>query len=126
MGIGFAIPINEAAKVLDSLKKDGRVKRGFIGIQMLPLSAQLVLDLEVPNRKGVYVNSVLKKSPAAKGGLQAGDVILSVDAKRVSRPREIVILINRTPIGKAVKLAVWREQKRTNVTIEVGERPEKL
>ena len=126
LGIGFAIPISEAAKILNSLKKDGQVKRGFIGIQMAPLSAQLIVDLDIPEKQGVYVNSVLKQSPAEKGGIIGGDVLLRVSNKKIKTPRDLVIFISGSPIGRKVEFTIWRDKKRILRNVEVGVRPQKF
>ncbi len=123
LGIGFAIPINTVRDVLEQLKNNGRVQRGFIGVQLTPLSKVFAKELAVPQRKGALIGGVLSNSPAAKAGIKPRDVILQVDKVRVKNPRDLVIAVSRIPVGATRPFVIWRDKQRLNLFVTVGERP---
>jgi Do/DeqQ family serine protease len=122
-GIGFAIPVNMARKVMDDLVKKGRVTRGWLGIGIQPLTPELAKGFGVSADEGILVNQVMPKSPAEAAGLKAGDLILSVDRKPVKDPRELQRIIAEAEIGKRIELIILREKAKREVTVQVGEMP---
>ncbi|MFO1286449.1 MAG: PDZ domain-containing protein [Rubrivivax sp.] len=84
MGIGFAVPVETARGVMEQLIRGGKVKRGFIGVDIRDLNAELAESLALPVKTGVLVTGVLNEGPAAKGGVRPGDVVLRVGDKAVS------------------------------------------
>jgi serine protease Do len=124
-GIGFAVPSAMARRVVESLIKQGRVIRGYLGVAIQPLTAPLRNEFQVPKEvQGVLVANVHGNSPAEKAGLQTGDVIVSIDGKSVTNPAS---LRNRTAaldVGAKVPLAFYRAGKEHNVTVTIAEFPQ--
>ena len=123
MGIGFAIPINTAKSVLDQLRKFRKVKRGYMGVQIVPLNQEYVQRLGLRESKGALVGGIVDNSPAERGGIRVGDVILFINSKKVNRFRDLVDIISKIPIGRTVKIKVWRNKRMITLFITVAERP---
>jgi Do/DeqQ family serine protease len=121
-GIGFAIPINLARKVMDDLVKKGKVTRGWLGVGLQPLTPELAKSFGVSG-EGVIVNQVMPKSPAEIAGLKVGDLILSIDGKSIKDPREVQRVIADADIGKTLDLIVLREKEKRSVKVQIGEMP---
>ncbi len=124
IGIGFAIPVNVAHKTLMELKKYGKVKRGYMGVRIAPLTEEYAKQLGLKkNQKGLLVGSVMKGSPAAKGGIEEGDVILKVNGKMTETFQDLISIVGSKKIGTTLKVTVWRNKERRNFWITVKERP---
>jgi len=121
-GIGFAIPINMARKVMDDLVKKGKVTRGWLGVGIQPLSPELAKSFGVSG-EGVLINQVMPKSPAEAAGLRVGDLILSIDGKRIKDPRELQRIIADADIGKTMEVQILREKEKRTLKAQVGEMP---
>lgn len=121
-GIGFAIPINMARKIMDDLVRKGRVTRGWLGIGVQPLTPELAKSFGVSG-EGVLVNQVMPKSPAEAAGLKVGDLILSVEGRPIKDPRDLQRIIAETDIGKPVALSILREKQKRDLTVQIGEMP---
>lgn len=121
-GIGFAIPINLARKVMDDLVKKGRVTRGWLGIGIQPLTPELSKSFNVSG-EGVLVSQVMPKSPAESAGIKVGDLILSIDGKPIKDPRGLQRIIGDTDIGKTLELTILREKEKRVVKVQIGEMP---
>lgn len=125
IGIGFAIPVNKAKHILESIVKYGKVAWPWIGIYMQPeLTEELAKKFGV--EKGVLVADVIKDSPAEKAGIQAGDVVEKVNGKEVSSPLELKNEVLETEIGKPITLMVIRQGKKMEVIITPTEKPEEI
>ena len=123
-GIGFAIPINMVKRVVDQLVEKGKVVRGWLGVALQPLSKELVQTLGLPGSEGALVASTIPDSPAAKAGLQQGDVVLTYDKTPVEDSHHLQRLVAETRVGKAVTLEVWRKKQKVQVSTTVAEVPE--
>ena len=123
IGIGFAIPINSAKETIIELKKYGKVKRGFIGVGMSPLSEEMASKLGLKNNHGVVVVNIVKDGPAAKSGIQEGDVIIKVDDKPIADGIELTNIIGAKHIGTKVKITAWRNKAPMNFQVTIQERP---
>jgi serine protease Do len=121
MGVSFAIPIDVARNVEDQLIKTGKVVRGRIGVTIQDVNAQLAESFGLDRPRGALVSSVEKDGPAAKAGLQPGDVILAVNGKPVERYGELSGAIAAMKPGSDVALDMWRSGKRQNVAVKVAE-----
>ncbi|RME09221.1 MAG: Do family serine endopeptidase [Aquificota bacterium] len=121
-GLGFAIPINLAKWVSDQLIAKGKVIRGWLGVVIQDITPEMAESLGV--REGVIIAQIMPGSPAEKGGLRVGDVVVEVDGQKVSEVRELQFKIMRTEPGKEINLKVIREGKEVSLKIRVEEMPE--
>jgi serine protease Do len=123
-GIGFAIPANLARDVMQSLREKGRVVRGYIGATVQPLTPELAEAMKLKGQlTGALVSEVTPKSPAEKAGIKTGDVITSVNGKKVSDARELRLMIGSMAPGTNVQLEVNREGQSKTFNIELTEMP---
>ena len=122
-GIGFAIPVNMARKVMDDLVKKGKVTRGWLGVGIQPLTPELAKSFALSADEGILVNQVMPRSPAEVAGVKTGDLILNVDGKPVKDPRDLQRIIAETEIGKSLELTILRDKTKRTVKVQVGEMP---
>jgi serine protease DegQ len=124
MGIGFAIPINTAKQVMESILTNGSVTRGWIGVEPQNLSKELAESLYLPkDTTGVLISGVLEGGPADKAGMKPGDVLTQVNGQAVS---DVVTLLNRiaqTSPGDEAKINLLRKGKPMTLKVQVGKRP---
>ena len=124
MGIGFAIPINTAKQVMESILTNGSVTRGWIGVEPQNLSKELAESLNLPkDTTGVLITGVLEGGPADKAGMKPGDVLTQVNGQAVN---DVVTLLNRiaqTSPGDEAKVALLRKGKSMTLKVQVGKRP---
>jgi serine protease Do len=120
-GISFAIPIDYAASVIDQLRKSGKVTRGRIGVAISNVTRDLADSLGLPRTDGAAVGSVEEDSPAAKAGVEVGDVILKIDGRTVESSADLSRTIRAVRPGQKVTVSVWRAGKMRDITILVGE-----
>jgi serine protease Do len=120
VGIGFAIPANLAASVVEELRANGRVERGFIGVSIQQVDEEIAGSLGIEKDKGALVASVVPGSPAERAGLQAGDVILSIDGSEVSHVKDVSRRIADTEPDQKVEVGILRDGGRKTVEIRVG------
>ncbi|SNS29745.1 MULTISPECIES: DegQ family serine endoprotease [unclassified Azospirillum] len=123
VGIGFAIPANMARTVIEELRKGGKVRRGWLGVQIQSVTPAIAESMGLPNDKGALVGTVSDGSPAAAAGLKPGDVILSFDGKDVANNRALPRMVAETPVGKKVTVAISRKGVKQNVTVTLAELP---
>ena len=123
MGIGFAVPVDTARMVMEQLVRGGKVKRGFIGVDIRDLNAELAESLALPVKTGVLITGVLNDGPAAKGGVRPGDVVLRVGDKAVTNAAELLAAVASLPPQSEAQLALQRGGEALSVRVRVGERP---
>ncbi|MFQ5898693.1 MAG: trypsin-like peptidase domain-containing protein [Candidatus Methylomirabilia bacterium] len=123
-GIGFAIPINMARKIYTDLLARGRVARGWLGVSVQPLTADLARSFGAEVDGGVLIADVVEDSPANKAGLQPGDIILEFDGTRLKGPAELQRVVGLTNPGKTVRAKIWRDRAERQVEITIAETPE--
>ncbi|MFH5805470.1 trypsin-like peptidase domain-containing protein [Alienimonas sp. DA493] len=119
-GISFAVPSSDAEWVVNQLAENGKVTRAFLGVYMQPLDAAAAEALGVPSDAGVLVADVIEGSPAEAAGIEEGDVIVSLDGRDVSDPRQLSRLVERLEIGKEVPLAVIRDGGRRTLQLKAA------
>jgi len=122
-GVGFAIPINMAAKVMDSLIRTGKVTRGYIGVTLQQLDPDLADNYGLDHPQGALVNSVTKGSPAEDAGLESGDLILQLDGKPIRDREDLRLRIGEMQPGTSVELTVMRNDSRKTIRVKLGEMP---
>ena len=112
-GLGFAIPSNLAVNIMDSLRKDGKVLRGWLGVGIQNVTPDLADGFQMPKgKKGVAITGVQKSSPAAKAGLKSGDVIVFYDGKKVEKTTQLQKYVAETKIGRRVNIQIYRDGKK--------------
>ena len=120
IGIGFAIPINLALQITEQLIDKGKVERGFIGIDVQNITADLAEAVGINNQQGAIVNSVLPNSPASEAGLQPGDVIVTINNKKVKNAGDVRNYVGLLPVGKKIDFEIIRAGKRIKLTTKVA------
>ncbi|MCA9114311.1 MAG: Do family serine endopeptidase [Planctomycetaceae bacterium] len=123
-GIGFAIPGNMARWVADQLIETGTVQRAYLGVAIQPMDNDLAEKFGVPVGQGAIVSQVMPDSPAAEAGLQAGDVVLSVDGKNVLNPRSLQGLVEQLKVGEQYPLKVLRGGDRVELQLKARAMPQ--
>ena len=122
-GIGFAVPSNLTRRVIDELIKYGMVHRGSIGQMLLyPLTTQLAAEVGLREARGVFVNRIDRRSPAFRGGLQPGDVIISFNGQMVEDPSHLLRLVADATIGSTSTVVVMRDGRQVTLQIPILQR----
>jgi serine protease Do len=121
VGVGFAAAANLVKPVLASLRQYGRTRRGWLGVQIQSVSPEMAESIGLDKARGAMIAEVMPDGPAAKSGLEAGDIILTFDQKPIEKMRSLPRVVAETPIDKAVDLAVWRKGKQIMLKVKVAE-----
>ncbi|MGB3147510.1 MAG: Do family serine endopeptidase [Paracoccaceae bacterium] len=124
VGIGFAVPSDTAAKVVVALASDGTVERGWLGVQIQPVSDDIAAALGLDKAEGVLITDVTTDTPAEKAGLTRGDIVQTVNGNAVKDPRDLTRQIASDAPGAEVKLGLLRAGKPVDVTVTLGTRPD--
>jgi serine protease Do len=121
-GIGFAIPSNSAKLILADLRKDGKVRRGLLGVKIQNLDESLAKSFGKENAEGALVSEVIPGSAAEKAGVKSGDIIVKFDGKPVAGAGRLKNMVGRVKPGSKSTLTVYRKNKNMTIPITVGER----
>lgn len=121
MGISFAIPIDEAMRVADQLRTNGKMTRGRIGVALGEMTKDVAESLGLGKPRGAYVRSVEAGGPAAAGGIEAGDVILSFNGREIAKSTDLPRVVGDTKPGTAVPIQVWRKGATRELTVTVSD-----
>lgn len=121
MGIGFAIPVNMAKRVVADLREHGKVMHGWLGVMIQDLNEDLAATFNFEGTKGVLVGDVNPGSPAEKAGLKQGDIIIEFNGKKVNNSREIQKIVSVTAPGLKVPVTIIRDGEHGQVEVEIGE-----
>nr|WP_240787196.1 DegQ family serine endoprotease [Ramlibacter rhizophilus] len=121
MGISFAIPIDEAIRVAEQLRTSGRVTRGRIGVQIDQVSKEVAESIGLGRAQGALVRSVESGSPAAKAGIEAGDIIVRFDGRTIDRPTDLPRLVGNTKPGTRSSITVFRRGNTRDLQVQVAE-----
>ncbi len=120
IGIGFAIPINLAKPALTQLAQTGHVVRGWLGVEIQPVTDDLAKSFGLPSATGALVANVQDGSPANKAGLKPGDVITEFNGRKVARAEELSRVVAETPSGQTVPVTVMRDGKPLRISATIG------
>lgn len=123
VGIAFAVPAATVEQVVAALKKDGTVARGFIGVQIQPVTSEVADAIGLKEAHGALVASAEKNGPAARAGIKRGDTIISVDGEQIKDARDLSRKIAKYAPGAKAKITIWRDGKERDLSFEVGKQP---
>jgi serine protease DegQ len=123
VGIGFAIPVSTAKTVLDSIVKHGQVVRGWIGIESQDITPELADSFGLARDSGAIIAGVVRGGPADRAGMRPGDILLSVNGKKVSSTNDMLNLIADLPPGGKSQMTVMRKNREATLAVTVGRRP---
>jgi serine protease Do len=123
-GVGFAIPINMARNIMESLVRDGKVVRGWLGVLIQNVTDEIAEARKLKVNEGVIVGDITKASPAEKAGLERGDVITAIDGTAIRNTAQLRNMVARTRPGTRVDLTIIRDGRTKQVALTLGELPE--
>jgi len=123
VGIGFAIPAEQVRPVVESLQRGQRVQRGYIGVALQPVDEGVAAALGIDRNRGELIRSVTPGGPAARAGIQQGDVVITVAGQPVTPDQSLAYLVSRQSVGARIPVELIRQGARRNVTIAIAERP---
>ena len=125
MGLSFAIPMEDAMNVVDQLKTNGHVSRGWLGVYIQEVTRELAESFGIEKPMGALVAKILPDSPAQETDMQVGDIILTYDGKDIDNSAALPPMAGRTKVGEVVKLKVMREGKIKIIKLKIGQLPDK-
>ena len=119
-GIGFAIPANYASTIIDQLIKFGETKRGWLGVRIQEVTKEIASVANLDEPRGAFIGGVSEGSPAEKGGMKSGDIVLEFDGQKIKTMRNLPKVVANTPPNKRVALKVWRDKKIVTLKLTLG------
>lgn len=125
-GVGFAIPINNAKRIISKLIEGKKILYGWLGVTVQDLTDDLAKYFGLADKRGVLVAKVLENSPAQKAGIMMSDVIKQFDNKPINSVKELLNIVAKTEVGRKVKVVLLRDKKELILELQIGERPENL
>jgi len=120
IGIGFSIPANSAKIVIDQLLEFGETKRGWLGVRIQDVTAEIAEVEKLDEPRGALVASVAENSPSEKAGIKAGDIILEFNGVKINQMKELPAIVAKTKVGKNVKVKIWRNQRELTKNVLLG------
>lgn len=123
LGIGFAIPVSTAKKIMEQIIQNGSVTRGWIGVAVQELTPELAESFKLGKAQGVLISEVVRGSPASQSGIKAGDILVAIDNKPLIDSSAMLETISAIPPGKVVILRLLRNEHEVVVQVKVGKRP---
>ena len=119
-GIGFAIPANYASTIIDQLIKFGETKRGWLGVRIQEVTDEMAMVAGLKEKTGAFIGGVSEGSPADKGGMKSGDIVLEFDGQKIKTMRNLPKVVANTKPNKKVTIKVWREKKLVTLKFTLG------
>ncbi len=123
VGIGFAIPAEQVRPVVESLRRGERVRRGYIGVALQEIDEGVAAALNIERNRGELIRSVTPGGPAARAGVEQGDVVISVANQPVTPDQTLAYLVSRQPVGSRIPLEIIRGGERRTINVAIAERP---
>jgi serine protease Do len=124
-GVAFSVPINLVKRVVERLLSDGAVSRAFLGVDLVVnFTDQVAAQLGLERPRGAMIAGIYTSTPAESAGLRERDVILQLDGIEIEDHTHLINVVSLTPVGKEVPVVVWRERKRQQIVLKVGDRGE--
>jgi Do/DeqQ family serine protease len=123
LGIGFAIPVSTARQVMEGLIKEGRVTRGWIGVEPRDLTPEIARTLDLPVKQGVLITGVVQNGPASEGGLRPGDVVLRIENTPVTSTAHLLNAVAALKPRETATIGVQRGDAKLDVKVTVAQRP---
>ena len=120
IGIGFSIPANSAKIVINQLIEFGETKRGWLGVRIQDVTAEIAEVEKLDEPRGALVASVAENSPSEKAGIKAGDIILEFNGVKINQMKELPAIVAKTKVGKNVKVKIWRNQRELTKNVLLG------
>ena len=124
IGLGFAIPSSSAQKIVNQLKEFGRTKRGWLGVQITPVSKDIAESLGLLDEKGAFISSINPLGPSKEAGIQEGDVILKFNNSVIIKMTDLPRVVAESDVGSVAIVELWRKNKIIKIEIRLGELPE--
>ncbi len=130
-GIGFSIPIDDVKRIVSQLEKEGRIRRGFLGIGLAPISPEIADQLGLEDGDGVIVSQVMPKGAAAKAGVKPYDIIIEFNGKKVAGPLDLQVAVGDSDVGgkstmKVIRFENERTKKTLTLTVTLDENPDDI
>ena len=123
VGIGFTIPINDAKKIVEELKTNGKVKRAWLGIGLDSITEEDVKELKLSDSKGAVVKQIMEGSPAYNSGIQIQDVVIRLNEKDIETPEDVISYVRESKIGRKIEMRINRKGQFIKLMITTAERP---
>jgi serine protease Do len=123
VGIGFAIPANVVNNVIEELKADGKVTRGYLGVQIQPVTQDIAESLGLDKAEGAIISALSDTSPAYKAGLKQGDTIVTANGEKIEDAKDLSRTVAAMKPGKSVAFEIVRDGKRQTIDVEIGTMP---
>jgi serine protease Do len=121
-GVGFAVPVNMARRVMENLISGGKVTRGFLGVSLQDVDADLAKQFNLPDQNGALVDDVMPNTPAEKAGIKSGDVIVAFNGKAISDANGLQLLVSEADPGSPATLKLIRNGREKIITMTLGEK----
>jgi serine protease Do len=122
--IGFSVPINQAKQILPQLKSEGRVTRGWLGVQIQEVTEAMADQFGLDEARGALVSQILPDTPAADAGIERGDVIVEFNGQSIGEWRDLPIIVAGAAVEKDAKVVVLRDGKRKDLRVKIGRLPD--
>jgi Do/DeqQ family serine protease len=119
-GIGFAIPVNMAKRIVEQLIQKGSVTRAWLGVAIQPVTEEIAASFGLQKTRGALISDVMAHSPAEKAGLKQGDILVTFDGKEIKDARQLQLAVAEAPIGKQVVAEIYRDGKLLKITLQLA------
>ncbi|MBL7156714.1 MAG: Do family serine endopeptidase [Candidatus Omnitrophica bacterium] len=125
-GVGFAIPINAARRILDDLIEGKEIVYGWLGVAVQEITPEMAEYFNLPDRKGALISQVTPDSPAEKGGLKEGDIVIAFNGKKIAAVTDLLKEATNAEIGQIAQVEVIRDRVKKTVPVRIGKRPSRV